>query len=89
MLLSDLFVFVVAKCRWTLLASQGTIPSPRCAHTAVVYKDQMWVFGGFDNQRTAFSELFMFDFGKYINLSTLLTNFVISFNGMAKARCGG
>ena len=33
--------------QWARVFCGGAVPSPRCDHTAVVYKDQMIVFGGY------------------------------------------
>ena len=35
---------------WTLIEPSGCIPSIRCSHSAVPYKNQMLVFGGYDGR---------------------------------------
>lgn len=36
--------------KWSLLASGGMTPSHRDRHTAVVYKNSLVVFGGYDGR---------------------------------------
>lgn len=48
---NDLYQFDIETCHWTqILPStlESTIPTPRHSHSAVVYNDNMIVYGGYD-----------------------------------------
>jgi len=59
---NDFYVFDFGTTKWELVSFKGEPPGPRCGHTAVLYDKKMWIFAGFDNQRTAFNDLHFFDF---------------------------
>lgn len=42
---NDLFRWHVESDTWTLVTSAGA-PPPRCSHQAVIYRDELYVFGG-------------------------------------------
>jgi len=55
---------------WSKVDTTGEIPQPRSGHTAVVYKQSMYLFGGRDG-RTHFADLYSLNFG------TLPSNLII------------
>lgn len=40
-------------------------PSPRTGHSAIIYNDLMYVFGGKNEENNKVNELWMFDFANY------------------------
>eukprot|EP00002_Diphylleia_rotans_P037878 TRINITY_DN851_c0_g1_i4.p1 TRINITY_DN851_c0_g1~~TRINITY_DN851_c0_g1_i4.p1 ORF type:complete len:1328 (-),score=243.35 TRINITY_DN851_c0_g1_i4:664-4647(-) len=46
----------------TLIAGSGDLPSHRCGHTAVVYKDMMFVYGGIDKSRQYDPKIYAYSF---------------------------
>uniref|UniRef100_A0A7S2PDR2 BTB domain-containing protein n=1 Tax=Leptocylindrus danicus TaxID=163516 RepID=A0A7S2PDR2_9STRA len=65
---SDFFCFDLAEMVWRQITpSSGTPPSPRHSHAAVVHKDSMYIFGGYDGSyRSDFHEF------KFTNSSWVL-----------------
>ena len=53
---------------WTKIEQKGDIPTPREAHSALVYGDSMFVFGG-DTGKTRVNDLFVYHFGLLLNLA--------------------
>uniref|UniRef100_A0A0N4Z0E1 Kelch motif family protein n=1 Tax=Parastrongyloides trichosuri TaxID=131310 RepID=A0A0N4Z0E1_PARTI len=48
---------------WEVVNTTGRIPPARDGHTAVVWKDKMYIFGGFEEHHQVFSQdVFVFDF---------------------------
>lgn len=45
-----LFKFEFATDKWTHAKQYGDLPGPRDSHTAVLYEDSMFIFGGFTEQ---------------------------------------
>jgi N-acetylneuraminic acid mutarotase len=46
---NDLHAYDLEKNRWQLITpTAGTLPSARHSHSAVVYQDNMFIFGGYD-----------------------------------------
>ena len=66
--MNDLWEFSEATQEWTLLTSEksGKVsPPPRCDHTAVVYGNKMYVFGGIGKVRsTGYADLWEYDIAK-------------------------
>jgi len=58
-----LYKIKISKSTITLEEPKGDIPSPRYGHTAVVYKEMMYVFGGWDGTRTL-NDFYQYSFGK-------------------------
>jgi len=58
--LNDLFRFDFASSEWSQVRVNGTPPSPRGGHTAVVYGDSLYTFGG-KSGRSPFNDLCTFD----------------------------
>lgn len=51
------------KNKWSIIEVQGPNPPSRDGHTAVVWNDRMYVFGGFEEETQRFSqETYYFDF---------------------------
>jgi len=48
------------KEQWHLVESKGEAPSPRNSHSAVVWRDSILVFGGWDGSRNC-NDLYRFD----------------------------
>ena len=59
---NDFYEYNVTSRSWQEVLYQGrsTAPSPRHSHSAVVYKDSMYVFGGYDGKYK--NDFFKFDF---------------------------
>jgi N-acetylneuraminic acid mutarotase len=53
---NDLFYFDLDKKLWQTIQTEGTPPSPRTDHTAVLYEGSMYVFAGYDGH-TRFNDL--------------------------------
>jgi hypothetical protein len=62
-LLNDLHEYDIIAQTWTKLASSSNewLPAPRYGHTATLWKDKMFIFGGCDNNGFCSSDLFTFD----------------------------
>ena len=52
-MLNDLLMFRVDKRSWDRVYTWGSPPSPRYHHSAVVYRDSMFVFGGYTGDTSA------------------------------------
>ena len=72
---SDSFTFTLAEqpfessssWNWRSVFVGGVIPSARHCHTSVVYKNKMYIFGGYSNDSVSGihrNDFFEFDFGK-------------------------
>ncbi|GMT11838.1 hypothetical protein PFISCL1PPCAC_3135, partial [Pristionchus fissidentatus] len=67
-------VFDPVSNKWTSLATKGRTPPARDGHSAVVYNDQMIIFGGFEEADQRFSqETYVFDFAtaKWEEMATM------------------
>lgn len=60
---SDVWKYSFRKNTWKLLNVSGKKPPERSSHTAVVYKESMYVFGGFDEGDLG--DFYEFDLKKY------------------------
>ena len=49
----------------TVIDTKGTKPSPRYGHSAIIWKNKMIVFGGYDSSSLASNELFEYNLGIY------------------------
>lgn len=58
---NDLFEYNIEKKIWRCVDQYGIVPDRRYCHTAIVYNDSMFIFGGY-NGRTQFSDLHEFKF---------------------------
>ena len=52
-MLNDLLMFRVDQKSWERVYAWGSPPSPRYHHSAVVYNDSMFVFGGYTGDTSA------------------------------------
>jgi len=61
---ADLYKLSFRERKWSHIPAKGEVPSPRRVHNAIVYKDSMFVFGGFDEKKkpTEFNDTYRFDF---------------------------
>ena len=57
---------------WSIVKTYGTPPSPRAAHTAVVHRGSMYVFGGRSMSGAALDDLHRFDFGALFSFFVFL-----------------
>jgi len=57
---NDVHVFDFKMKHWRSVAAEGQIPMKRTSHSAVMYKDKMYVFGGFSGEEYL-NDLFEFD----------------------------
>uniref|UniRef100_A0A7S3QY44 Nitrile-specifier protein 5 n=1 Tax=Dunaliella tertiolecta TaxID=3047 RepID=A0A7S3QY44_DUNTE len=62
---SDMYVYGLSTDKkWTRLTANGTVPTPRVAHSAVVIGTNIWIFGGrsgVEMGEGAKSDLYIFD----------------------------
>ena len=47
----------------TSVSTSGTIPSPRFGHSACVWNNKMFIYGGYDTDSATTSQIYQFDFG--------------------------
>ncbi len=63
---NDVFMFDIETEMWTKLSGESNKsinkiePSPRFGHSAIVYEDKMWIYGGWDGKNTL-DDLWCFD----------------------------
>jgi N-acetylneuraminic acid mutarotase len=58
LLATDMYSYDLINNVWRLVPMTGSPPTPRHSHSAVVYEDSMFVFGGYDgNYRNDFHAL--------------------------------
>ena len=55
--LNDTWSFDISTRKWTELQCNGSIPSPRAGHAAVLVDDVMYVFGGQRGIKTKLDDL--------------------------------
>ncbi|CEG46013.1 Kelch repeat-containing proteins [Plasmopara halstedii] len=48
---NNFYEYNLVKKEWTSLSGSGVAPSQRKSHSVVIYKDSLFVFGGFDGDR--------------------------------------
>lgn len=53
------FVFNTETLKWKKVDTKGSTPSARYGHSAVIYKNNMFVFGGYDNEGGKCNDLYM------------------------------
>eukprot|EP00668_Euglena_longa_P005481 GGOE01006465.1.p2 GENE.GGOE01006465.1~~GGOE01006465.1.p2 ORF type:complete len:378 (-),score=90.22 GGOE01006465.1:929-2029(-) len=61
--LADMYAFGLDTGEWRILEASGDIPSSRSAHSAVVYKDRMLMFGGRNADGKCCEDLYEYCFG--------------------------
>ncbi|KAJ5074183.1 hypothetical protein M0811_00812 [Anaeramoeba ignava] len=61
---NDVYYFDLINQEWTGPIQSENAPSPRYSHTAVVYNNKMWVFGGFDGSVQS-NSVYTFDFATF------------------------
>jgi len=61
---SDLYKFSFRDRTWTQIHATGEIPFRRRVHNSIVFKDSMFIFGGYDEGRnpSEYSDVHRFDF---------------------------
>eukprot|EP01091_Cochliopodium_minus_P009275 TRINITY_DN2248_c0_g4_i1.p1 TRINITY_DN2248_c0_g4~~TRINITY_DN2248_c0_g4_i1.p1 ORF type:complete len:1366 (+),score=395.37 TRINITY_DN2248_c0_g4_i1:350-4447(+) len=60
--LKDLWSYDIKKKKWKKLETKGEVPGSRRGHSAVIYKEKMYLFGGFNETRGYSNDLYEFDF---------------------------
>ncbi len=65
-----LLILYTATKTWTKVSAKGSVPPQRTSHTAVVWKDKMYTFGGFSGEHYL-NDLHEFDLGIYISISII------------------
>jgi hypothetical protein len=58
---NNFYEFNFARKEWSLVLGNGVAPSPRKSHSAVVYKDSFYVFGGYDGDKRL-NDFFSYNF---------------------------
>jgi len=53
------FVFSSDTLKWKKIETKGSTPSPRYGHSAVIYNNKMYVFGGYDNEGGKCNDLYV------------------------------
>mmetsp|Transcript_1956 Transcript_1956/g.2549 ORF Transcript_1956/g.2549 Transcript_1956/m.2549 type:complete len:256 (+) Transcript_1956:104-871(+) len=48
-ILNDVWEYSFKKSSWNKLETEGDVPVPRWGHSAVIFQNELWVFGGFTN----------------------------------------
>ena len=67
MLRTDNHFCVTDTKRWTKVVSHGKKPSRRSGASGVVYRDWMYLFGGYEGRNGSYyNDLFCYDFGMRI-----------------------
>lgn len=62
--LNDLYEYNFQTREWRKMETRGVSPPHRYRHTAVIYGDNMFVFGGVDKTHSRFNDLQRLDLGK-------------------------
>ncbi len=70
---NDLFIFNFHNRTWEQLKTSGNIPSPRSFHRMVLYKNNLFVIGGFDGARL--NDLFILPLLKSTNNDSFNSSF--------------
>ena len=74
--MNDIVQYNITNNTWVVMETNGKKPTGRYGSTMVVYKEKLYMFGGYDNYVQSCSELFEFDLSnnkKSMGL-TLLSN---------------
>jgi len=60
---NDIHRFFFNENQWEQVKPMShAVPSPRAGHSAVLYQDQMIVFGGKDEENNKLNDVWVFDF---------------------------
>jgi len=63
-----------AKYKWKRIVGDGTLPLNRFGHTAVIYDNSMFVFGGWNGHDTM-DDIYQYSFGKLPSKLPLASNY--------------
>jgi len=63
--LNDLYEYNMETREWRKMETRGISPPHRYRHTAVIYGDNMFVFGGVDKTHSRFNDLQRLDLGTF------------------------
>ncbi|KUF76527.1 Actin-fragmin kinase [Phytophthora nicotianae] len=64
---NSFYEFNFARKEWSTVLGNGVAPSQRKSHSAVVYKDSFYVFGGYDGDRRL-NDFFSYNFCESVSL---------------------
>ena len=59
---------------WEYISPAHDPPRPRCRHTSVIYKSNMYVFGGNDNEKS-FNDMYVLSMGSFFFIKKIKINF--------------
>lgn len=64
---SEIIRYSFAENKWFIVQTENSScqPHPRSSHSAVVYKDGMYVFGGRDDDNNKYNDLWRLDLTTY------------------------
>eukprot|EP00644_Phytophthora_capsici_P006191 jgi/Phyca11/117000/e_gw1.32.190.1 len=79
---NSFYEFNFARKEWSTVSGNGLAPSQRKSHSAVVYKDSFYVFGGYDGDRR------LNDFFSYNFLTQTWTNVFVNAGQQPTPRYG-
>jgi hypothetical protein len=65
---------LIVNNEWSIIPHKGNAPSKRFGHSAVLYKDKMFIFGGSPDGFNTLSDLFYYDFSKYKKKILIIIN---------------
>jgi len=63
-ILNDVWEWSFRSSSWKKLDTTGEVPAPRWGHSAVIYQDELWVYGGFTSSWN--SELYCLNLGTLV-----------------------
>lgn len=56
-------LIILETFHWRKIEAKGQVPTKRTSHSAVVYQDKMYVFGGFSGEKYL-NDIAEYDFGE-------------------------
>ena len=64
--MNDMYRYYFKENKWErVIMMGGDVPAPRSGHSAVIYSDSMFVFGGKDNDNNRLNDIWEFNFSTY------------------------
>jgi N-acetylneuraminic acid mutarotase len=63
-ILGDFYLFSCHSHRWCKITTAGKPPPPLMGHSSVVFRNALYLFGGFDGNRFN-NNIYKYDFGTY------------------------
>ena len=62
--MNELFKYSIKENRWIKLVVPGLNPPERCYHTAVIFRGDMYIFGGSSANNSKLNDIFRYSIGK-------------------------